>query len=111
ERLLEKKSAERRIRVQMHFAETAAGFALTLTDEEGISATVELALAHEPAQNAARAEATLREQLGKLGNTIFTAEEIVLALSAPWFIPIGALNALRREGVEQLEAARHAAYH
>ncbi|MDX9741844.1 MAG: U32 family peptidase [Gammaproteobacteria bacterium] len=110
ERLLEKKSAERRIRVQIHLAETAAGFALTLTDEEGISATVELAQPHEPAQNAERAAATLHEQLGKLGNTIFMAEDITLALSTPWFIPVGALNALRREGVEQLEAARHAAY-
>jgi collagenase-like PrtC family protease len=110
ERQLEKKSAERRIRVQMVFAETVQGFALSLTDEEGISATAELTQAHEPAQNAARAKATLREQLGKLGNTIFAAEEIVLALSAPWFVPVGALNALRREAVEKLEAARRAAY-
>lgn len=110
ERLLEKKSAERRIRVQMRFAETAHGFALTLADEEGITATVELTQSHEPAQNAERAAASLREQLGKLGNTMFTAEDIVLDLSAPWFIPVGALNALRRAAVEKLEAARHTAY-
>lgn len=110
ERQLEKKSAERRIRVQMRLAETAGGFALSLTDEEGITASVELAQPHEPAQNAARAEASLREQLGKLGNTIFAAEVIVLDLSAPWFIPVGVLNALRRDAVEQLEAARRAAY-
>ncbi|MEW6645925.1 MAG: U32 family peptidase [Pseudomonadota bacterium] len=110
ERLLEKKSAERRIRVQLRFAETAAGFALTLIDEKGINVTVEISQPHEAAQNAARAEATLREQLGKLGNTIFTAEAIVLELSAPWFIPVGALNALRREAVDKLEAARRAAY-
>jgi len=110
ERLLEKKSAERRIRVQMRLAETTAGFALTLSDEEGVTATVEMAQPHEPAQNAGRAAATLREQLGKLGNTMFTAEDIVLELSAPWFIPVGAVNVLRRAAVEQLEAARRAAY-
>jgi Collagenase and related proteases len=110
ERLLEKKSAERRIRVQMQLAETVAGFALTLTDEEGISVTVELEQAHQPAQNAERAAASLREQLGKLGNTIFTAEGVVLELSAPWFIPVGALNALRREAVEKLEAVRRVTY-
>ncbi len=110
ERQLEKKSAERRIRVQMRFAETPQGFTLTITDEEGVSATAELMQAHEPAQNTERAEAALREQLGKLGNTMFVAEAIVLKLSAPWFIPVGALNALRREVVEKLEAARHAAY-
>ncbi|GAB4302994.1 MAG: U32 family peptidase [Thiohalomonadaceae bacterium] len=110
ERLLEKKSAERRIRVQMRFAETAQGFALTLTDEEGVTVCVEMEQAHEPAQNAERAEATLHEQLGKLGNTIFVVEAIVLELSAPWFIPVAALNALRREAVDKLEAARRAAY-
>ena len=33
-----------------------------------------------------------------------------LQLSQPWFLPAGALNALRREAAERLEAARLAAY-
>jgi hypothetical protein len=42
ERALEKESAERLVSIQPLFAETADGFALTLTDEDGISATVNL---------------------------------------------------------------------
>lgn len=110
ERLLEKKSAERRIRVGMALRETADGFALMLTDEEGVTAIATMAHAKESAQNAERAEATLREQLGKLGNTLFVAEAITLELSSAWFIPASALNALRRDAVAQLEAARAAAY-
>jgi collagenase-like PrtC family protease len=110
ERQLEKKSAERKIRVRMRFGETPAGFALTLTDEDGVSAAASLPHAREAAQNPDRALATIRDHLGKLGNTLFEAEQIELALSAPWFIPAGALNALRREAVEALEAARLAAY-
>ncbi|MDP2852089.1 MAG: DUF3656 domain-containing protein, partial [Gallionella sp.] len=110
ERQLEKKSAERKIRVNLRFTESAEGFALALSDEDGVSAGANLAHAKEIAQHPDRAFATIREQLGKLGNTIFEAEQIDLELSAPWFIPAGALNALRREAVERLESARLAAY-
>jgi putative protease len=110
ERQLEKKSAERKIAVRLHFAESADGFVLTLADEEGVSASAALACAKEAAQQAERALGTIREQLGKFGNTIYAADTIELELSAPWFIPAGALNALRREAVEKLEAAREAAY-
>ncbi|AVR88580.1 peptidase U32 family protein [Thauera aromatica] len=122
ERALEKKSAERRIRVDARFAATATGFALSLTDEDGIGATANLDTAWEPARNAGRALAGIREQLGKLGGTMFTAGDIVLTLppasgaaasgtepAAP-FLPAAQLNALRREAVERLEAARLAAH-
>ncbi len=106
ERALEKKSAERRIRIDARFAATAEGFALTLTDEDGVAVTVTLAATFEPAQNAERALVTLREHLGKLGNTLFTLGEIALDLPTIPFLPAGQLNALRREAVEELEAAR-----
>ena len=109
ERMLEKKSAERRIAVDMLFAETTDGFTLTLTDESGVSASANLPHAKEPAKDAERALGGLKDSLGKLGATIFEAGRIELQLSAPWFLPAGAINALRRDAVEQLEAARLAA--
>ena len=114
ERALEKESAERLVSIQPLFAETADGFALTLTDEDGISATVNLKNSEnsskEVAKNAERATATLIEQLGKFGNTMFTAQPAELQLSQAWFLPTGAINALRREATEKLELARLAAY-
>ena len=110
EKQLEKKSAERKIRLNLRFTETPEGFELTLTDEDGVSAGASLTHAKEPAQHAERAFAAIREQLGKLGNTIFEAKDIELELSAPWFIPAGALNALRREAIERLENTRLSAY-
>jgi putative protease len=110
ERLLEKKSAERRIGVELRFVETADGFALQLKDEEGVSAEVALAAAKEAAQNSEKALATIKENLGKLGTSNFSASKIELDLSAAWFIPASALNNLRRQGIEALEAARLAAY-
>lgn len=109
-RLLEKDSAERRIAVDMHFSETEAGFMLSLRDEDGCEACVQLPLEKQPAQQAERAEATLRDNLAKLGGTHFRLGHIALEWKQPWFIPASAINALRREGIEKLESARAAAY-
>ena len=106
ERALEKKSAERRIGVHLQLGETPDGFALTLTDEDGISARAARPHAHDLSKNAERAFSGLRENLGKLGNTIFTVSEISLDLSQPWFLPASAVNGLRRDAVAALEAAR-----
>jgi putative protease len=108
ERALEKKSAERRIGVHLQLGETADGFALTLIDEDGITASAALPHAHEVAKNAERAFTGLRDSLGKLGNTIFDATGISLDLSQPWFLPASTMNGLRREAVAALEAAREA---
>ncbi len=109
-RLLEKKSAERRIAVSVTLEDTPDGLALHLDDEIGVLASVSIAVDKAPAQNADKAEANLREGLGKLGNTLFYAKEINLRLAQPWFIPASVLNNLRRQGVEALENARQAAW-
>ena len=109
-RLLDKPSSERRIGVWLRLDETDAGFALTLTDEDGNTVTVEAEHAREAAKDAAKAEATLREHLGKLGTTPFAAMGIALELSQAWFVPASFLNALRRDAVAALEAERAAAY-
>ncbi len=110
QRALERKSSERRIGVWLNLAETAAGLALTLTDEDGHSARAETVVAKETAKDAARAEASLRENLAKLGATIFQPLEISLDLAQPWFVPASAINALRRDAVAALETARREAF-
>ena len=106
ERILEKKSAERRIAVDISLTETPAGFALTLTDETGVAATAELPHAKEPAKDSERALAGLKEGVAKLGTTIFSARKVDLDISAAWFLPASSLNALRRDAAEKLEAMR-----
>jgi putative protease len=82
---------------------------LSLSDSDGYCARVAMPLNKEPAKDAVRAEASLRENLGKLGTTIFAPIEIALSLSQPWFVPASSINALRREGVEALETVRKSA--
>ncbi|WP_312304327.1 U32 family peptidase [Pulveribacter sp.] len=109
-RTLDKKSSDRRIGLWAQLSETPEGLALTLTDEDGFTGSAAVALAHAPATDPARAEATLREQLGRFGTTIFAVHDIGLQLSQPWFVPASALNQLRRDALAQLEAARAAGF-
>lgn len=109
-RLLEKKSAERRITISMILYESRNGFVLTVTDEDNHTATAETVLEKQPAQNPEKAEAGLRESLGKVGGSDFFVREIFLEIAQPWFIPASAANQLRRDAIASLEAARAATY-
>jgi putative protease len=88
------------------FRETADGFELALNDEDGITATAALAFDKQSAREPDQAEAGLRAQLDRFGNTDFRLAGLDIEWSQPWFIPASSANGLRREAVEKLEAAR-----
>ena len=110
EAALNKKSAERKIALQMALAEHAAGLRLTIVDEDGVTSATNAKMVLESAQNAAQAETALRTSLAKLGNTMFEAEAVELKLSQPWFVPAATINALRRDAIAAHEAARLSAW-
>ncbi len=109
QRLMDKKSAERRINVAMLLEDTEDGLALTLIDEDHCAATVQQPIEKAVPIDAARAKASLRTHLSKLGATIFNLTELNLTVSQPWFVPASLINALRREAVDALEQVRLAA--
>ncbi|MBQ5945941.1 U32 family peptidase [Massilia sp. ST3] len=110
EAALNKKSSERKVRVDLALSEVPGGLRLAITDEDGIASEAVASIGLEPAQQAAQAEAGLRTSLAKLGNTMFEAGQVDLQLSQPWFVPSSAINALRRDAVAAHEAARLAAW-
>lgn len=114
ERALEKDSAQRRVAVSVCFAEQADRFTLTLTDEDKVNVTVDLQkdekIGVDRAQNPDAASTKLKENLGKFGNTMFVAKSVDLQLKDAWFLPVSAINGLRREAAEKLEAARIASH-
>jgi putative protease len=112
ERLLEKPSAQRRIAVDMRLRANADGLVLSITDERGITASARIALEHTPARDAEQAKRSLRDNLGKLGATIYAARciDIEFNLGEAIFVAASAVNALRRAAVDALDAARQAAY-
>jgi len=110
ERLLARPTANRRIPVELRLSDDANGFVLEMTDDAGHCGRAAVAHAHQRANDAGKADATIREHLGKLGNTIFHVGTIDIAFSQPWFVPASVANALRRDAVAALEAARAAAF-
>ena len=107
---LEKTSSERRIGAWVELVETPQGFALNLTDEDGHTASSTLTCSKEPAKDAVRNDASLREHLSKFGATAFEVLNLQINLSQAWFVPASSLNALRRDAVAALEQARLDAY-
>lgn len=108
ERLMQKKSAERKIGVRMTLTENNFGFSLSMTDEDEHSITLTLPREKELARTPQTDN--LKNQLGKLGNTPFELTEAVIALSDNWFIPSSELSELRRRAVEKLLEARRINY-
>jgi collagenase-like PrtC family protease len=108
ENQLGKKSSERRIGLWASLSDTPDGLALQLSDDDGFVGEAQVVCDKQAPQDAERAEATLRELVGKLGTTIFEPREVTLSLAQPWFVPASALKALRRDAVVALEAAREA---
>jgi collagenase-like PrtC family protease len=109
-RLLEKDSAQRKIALALRLYETPSGFALTVTDENQFSATATCEAEKQAAQHVEKAEISLRENLSKLGNTDFTAQQVALDLRQAWFIPASVINQLRRDALAQLTQVRALGY-
>ena len=108
EKILVRKSSERRIAVSVRLTDTPFGFALTLTDEDDNSVTLSLAREKEPARTPQ--EENLKTQLAKFGNTPFEAVRIDIDFAGTWFLPASVLADFRRQAVEKLISARRINY-
>ncbi len=98
-----KARAERRIRVRFRLGRT-----LAVEDEDGVRAEVTLDGPFQAAEKPERAAATIRRQLEKTGDTEFTCAGVEQDAGPVPFFPVSAWNALRREALDRLRAAREA---
>lgn len=79
---------------------------LTITDEQGRCAAVQADAPAEAARSAPTTTDNIRRQLVKLGDTPYAAAGVELDIDGNIFMPVSALNALRRCGIEQLSELR-----
>ena len=108
EKLMQRKSAERKLGVEVRLSENRFGFTLTLTDEDDNSISIALPYEKEPARTPQTEN--IKAQLAKLGNTPFDAVRIDLDLTDNWFIPSSLLAEVRRKAVKRLVSARAMTY-
>ena len=108
EKALAKESASRKIVADILFEETATGYGVTMTDEDGNVATVTCDWKKEDARTPQ--ENNIRTQLSKLGNTGFETGKIEVKLGGERFIPSSFLSDIRRQAVTLLENKRMDSY-
>ncbi|HCC47663.1 MAG TPA: collagenase-like protease [Elusimicrobia bacterium] len=104
-RSVEHGTAQRKLALKLEFADCEGGFVLKATDERGAAGEARWRGVKAPAQKAEQALETIKKQLSKLGETDFWLEALDLKLSKPYFLPVAALNDLRREALAALERA------
>jgi len=95
----------RRLPVDVH-VEAAEGSPLRSTwSANGVSVTVEAEERPVAAHNRALDEGVLRDQLGRLGGTPYELGKLTAVIKGKPFVPVSALNSLRREAASRLAAA------
>ncbi len=113
ENAMQGKTAERRVAIGFSLSASPEGYVLTATDEAGVSAAASIACEKQLARDQQRGRAVLIENLGKLGATLYTADDTrlegELSEQVP-FIPPALVNGLRRAVIEKLDEARKNAY-
>ena len=108
EKVLSKESATRKIGVDILFEETADGYKVTFTDEDGFKAETEVEWKKEDARTPQ--QDNIRMQLGKMGNTGFEVQNVEIKLDGERFIPSSLLSDMRRQATAVLEKTRLDAY-
>ncbi|MBQ3484913.1 MAG: U32 family peptidase [Clostridia bacterium] len=85
------------------------GEPLTLTATDGISTVTVMGETVTPAQKRAMTDEDARKSLGKTGDTAFALRDLTV-FTENAFVPVSALNALRRDALAALEKARAEAF-
>ncbi|EHM2228254.1 U32 family peptidase [Salmonella bongori] len=107
---LTKPSSERRVAVDIMLGGWQEQLILTLTSEDGVSVTHTLDGPFAKANNPEKASDNLKDSLAKLGQTLYYARDVQVALPMALFVPNSQLNQFRREATDMLNTARLAHY-
>ncbi len=110
DKILKGKTAERKIGVKVIFSEIPIGFSIELVDETGLSTIYETNCEKQAAQKPDAVIDNIKNQMAKMGNTIYEVTEIEVKIDSPWFFPASQLSEWRRLAVLQLDELRLNSY-
>lgn len=105
---VEKSRNERRIHLTFQLFAEGQNLALEARDEDGITAAAIAQGPFAPAEQPDRAIQNIARQLGKTGGSLFACDAVQINVDPPPFLPISAINALRRDVLDKLLSAREA---
>jgi 23S rRNA 5-hydroxycytidine C2501 synthase len=105
-KMLDKISAVRRIGISLWFEQNQNRICLKVIDEDGNQATSAINIAYQAPRDPEMAFNQTNSQLSSAGNTIYEVKELLLHPAQPGFLPLGVLNRLRREAIDELTKVR-----
>lgn len=106
----QEKSAIRKIGVQLKMSESHDGFVLVAIDEDGHTSTAVITREKTLSNKLESIVPDIIKNLSKTGNTVFIADEITVDFTENWFLPVSAINEMRRQVLDQLVEIRIAQY-
>ncbi|SDD01796.1 peptidase U32 family protein [Williamwhitmania taraxaci] len=83
-----------------------SGLTITAIDEDGIAASITIGEETTPSTNPEKATQTWIDQLSKGGDSMFNISGVSIEPTPAPFLPVGRINALRRELLNALEEQR-----
>ena len=108
EKLLLKKSAERKIDATIELTDIPFGFSLEITDEDDNYAILNFEVEKQVAQK--DQTDNIKNNLSKTGSTIFSIKEVSINCSESWFIPASVISEWRRLLTDKLLSVRRIRY-
>lgn len=102
EKQLQTKSAERKIAINFLLSENDEGVCLAATAESGISVSQSFKCEKQLAEKPQQAENTIKTQLSKLGDTIFSANRVDINFAHTYFFPSSQISFWRKELINKL---------
>ena len=100
EKILDRKSAERKIDATIILRDTDSGFITEIEDEDAFVVSIDYDCQKELAQK--EQIENIKVNLRKTGNTIFNIVDISVNFSDNWFIPASVISELRRQLTDDL---------
>lgn len=108
EKLLSKKSAERKIEVTIDVNELPTGYSLQITDEDDNYAVLNFEYEKQIAQK--DQTENIYNNLSKTGTTIFKVAQVNISWTDSWFVPASVLSEWRRLLTDKLISVRNIRY-
>lgn len=108
EKVLSKKSADRKISATIEISDIPTGYSLQITDEDDNYAILNFEFDKQAAQK--DQTENIKNNLSKTGGTIFYVEQININFQSSWFIPASVLSEWRRLLIDKLLSVRKIRY-
>ncbi len=103
EKAMAGKSSCRKLSLNLTYRENDKGIVLFGKDETNTEASVEIALEDkQTANDLDKLKANITSKLGRLGDSVYTLNQLEIKLSFSYFVPQSVLNNLRRQLIEKL---------